>query len=436
MSIIEYILSAFRCLTASKMRTFLTTLGIIVGISSVILINTIGSTISKTMGTLYSDIVEGNQFAVMLFNYDKAINEGDMSGTVITDEMIEAFEDEFDGRVKRVTYAQLGQSTLISNEIVNNDKKDDAIGEAPIYIFSCSPNYYSSSGIDMIDGRFLTDEDVEKSAASVVICEKTADKLFGNHDDCVGKQVNVGSTDTSRLGLNATIVGVYKDKAVTALLGDTGDSPQYAYFTYSCAKNAMGIKSLNSNDIQFIAPDDISSDEMKEAATELFTPYLAEGEMVYTQSSTDQADMINTVINVLTVIIAAIAAISLIVGGIGVMNIMLVSVNERTMEIGVRKAMGADNKSIRIQFITESVVISLIGSVLGIIIGLVEAKLLAMVAIKFLATKSLAINIDLSVPVSAIIGSVIFSFVVGLVFGVYPADKAAKMEVVDALRYE
>ena len=158
--------------------------------------------------------------------------------------------------------------------------------------------------------------------------------------------------------------------------------------------------------------------------------------MLYTESINDDLEAIDTFVGIITKVIAGIAAVSLLVGGIGVMNIMLVSVTERTMEIGVRKAMGADKKSIRIQFITESIMISLIGSVIGIVLGLIEAKLVAMVAVKLTSNLNLPISVDLGIPVGAIIGSVIFSFVVGLVFGVYPADKAAKMEVVDALRYE
>ncbi|WP_156036778.1 ABC transporter permease [Ruminococcus sp. HUN007] len=432
MSITEYILSAFRCLTASKMRTFLTTLGIVVGISSVILINTIGSTISKTMSTALGDLVQGNQFAIMLFDMQKFANEGDMSGTEMTEDMIRQFEDAFDGRVKRVTASMVGHSTLNAN------------GEesSKIIVYSVSPNTITSLGVDIIDGRFITEEDIDNCSASVVITEKTAEKLFGKDASAVGRQVNVSqSTPSPELGratLNATVVGVTKDKIdINALgLGGSDNSPQMAIFPYSYIDRVMGSKVKNSNSIQFIAPDDISPKELKEVATELYTPYLAEGEMVYTESSTEEIEMVDTIINVLTLIIAAIAAVSLIVGGIGVMNIMLVSVNERTMEIGVRKAMGADNKSIRLQFITESIVISLIGSVIGIVLGLIEAKLMAMLAIKFTANLNLPISIDLTVPLGAIIGSVVFSFVVGLVFGVYPADKAAKMEVVDALRYE
>ncbi|MBQ5336354.1 MAG: FtsX-like permease family protein, partial [Oscillospiraceae bacterium] len=147
-------------------------------------------------------------------------------------------------------------------------------------------------------------------------------------------------------------------------------------------------------------------------------------------------DQLDTILGYASTFLLLVSVISLIVGGIGVMNIMLVSVTERTMEIGVRKAMGADNKSIRTQFITESIMISLIGSAIGIVLGLIEAKLVAMFAVKLTSKMNLPINVDLAVPVGAIIGSVIFSFIVGLVFGVYPADKAAKMEVVDALRYE
>ena len=149
---------------------------------------------------------------------------------------------------------------------------------------------------------------------------------------------------------------------------------------------------------------------------------------------------IDQVLNVLTIAISVIAAISLIVGGVGVMNIMLVSVVERTREIGIRKALGAKNKSIRRQFMTEAVVICLMGGVIGILIGVLNGFILAKVAgvlvTNYQPDLSGMLNITVSPSVSAIVISVVFSLLIGIIFGYYPAKRAANMSPIDALRYE
>ncbi|MBR3025006.1 MAG: ABC transporter permease [Oscillospiraceae bacterium] len=420
MSITEHIISAWKCLSSSKMRTFLTTLGIIVGISSVILINTIGSTLGKTVRATMNGFMSGNQFMVGFLKEDY-METGDLSGSAITDEMMGAFEEEFNGKVRRQLILSGGEMTLAGTE-----KK-----EAPISLCGVSENTIQSLSADMDLGRYISAEDTIKASSSVVIYKNTADIIFGKGVDPIGKQVTLGNFNTT-----LTVVGTYIPKVDPSLLGMSDDAPQTAIVPYSYLEKLVGTDLNTSNQIAFIADDDVSSEELKKVAEEVFPKYVPEGEMLYTESLNEDLEQIDTFVGVITKIIAAIAAVSLVVGGIGVMNIMLVSVTERTMEIGVRKAMGADNKSIRTQFITESIMISLIGSAIGIVLGLIEAKLVAMFAVKLTSKMNLPISVDLAVPVGAIIGSVIFSFIVGLVFGVYPADKAAKMEVVDALRYE
>ncbi len=432
MSILEHIISAFRCLSASKMRTFLTTLGIIVGISSVILINTIGNTIGKTIKSSMANIIQGNVFEVYSLDTVEYMESGDMVYEPLPEERLAELEERFKGKVQRQVTNYIGDNTLASDEC-----KDTA----DINVFGVSSNTITTLGGDIISGRYISDEDVDNRKACVVISDSCVKKLFGSKDfDAVGKQLTVGSflpvSDSKRFNMVVTVVGVYKDKIDSSLLGMDDDQPTTAAFPYTYLDDMMGVNSHELFDVVFSADDDVSGDEFKKAAEEIFEGAFSDNISLMVVSISESLEMVDSVIGVITTVIAAIAAISLLVGGIGVMNIMLVSVTERTMEIGVRKAMGADNKSIRMQFITESVLISLLGSVIGIVVGLVEAKLLAMLAIKLTEGKGLPISIDLGVPVSAIVGSVIFSFIVGLVFGVYPADKAAKMEVVDALRYE
>ena len=150
--------------------------------------------------------------------------------------------------------------------------------------------------------------------------------------------------------------------------------------------------------------------------------------------------VMSTAINIVTVIISVIAALSLIVGGVGVMNIMLVSVTERTREIGIRKALGAKKKTIKGQFVTEAIIICLIGGIIGILVGLLNGELVAIIANKIVASQpdyaDLLGNVKVSPPVGGIIISLIFSTLTGVFFGLYPASKAAKMNPIDALRYD
>lgn len=428
MSIFEYISSAARCLAASKMRTFLTTLGIIVGISSVILINTIGNTLGKTIESSMTGIINGNELDITFFNYDDyTYSLGNNA-----DEVADACDTVVGDSGSKLTFYYFGDYEVDSDYAVKKeDKKENSL--PVVTLTGTTQNSKNTFAGEMIEGRYISDDDVSRSSSVAVISDYAAEKLFGTVYGNMGKTVDIKDV------ASFTVVGVYKDKlskANSAILSMMGEAelPTNLIVPYTFTEKIFGDQ--NDDILVYVLDLDADADKISEEIKEKLEAYCPEGHEVLVQAMSQQLNMINSVIGVITKVIAAIAAISLLVGGIGVMNIMLVSVTERTMEIGVRKAMGADNKSIRIQFITESVMISLLGSAIGIVLGLVSAKLLGLVAVKLAERTTLPINVDLSLPVGAIIVSVIFSFAVGLIFGVYPAQKAANMQVVDALRYE
>lgn len=433
MSILEYIVSSARCLAASKMRTFLTALGIIVGISSVILINILGSSLGKTIENVVLSFVSGNiaDIRVDIFTEDLETDgygsyKFDFNGFHgFSDEMLSDFEDSFDNKIDRI----VSEDTGMSGKIVSKDNK-----KVLVSLMGVSPAIEKSNHIEIIDGRFVNKSDVENSLASAVIAEKTAKDYFGKENP-IGQQITVTSENGMSVAL--TVVGVYKMSDSTSFFSANDDDMALpVYFPYTV--NIGNYSYDGSNFIVSYSIDKIEdADAFTKEATDYFNGRFADqGYTVIVDTVTQYTEKVNEVVKVITTIIAAIAAISLFVGGIGVMNIMLVSVSERTMEIGVRKAMGANNRSIRTQFLTESVLITFIGSAIGVIWGMVLAKLAAIIAVKIAASNNFALTVDLTVPASAIILAVFFSFAIGIIFGVYPAAKAAKMEVVDALRYE
>ncbi len=432
MSILEYIISSARCLAASKMRTFLTALGIIVGISSVILINILGSSLGKTIENVVLSFVNGNlaDISINIINDETDVTgygyySVSLNGFVgFTDEILNDFEESFDNKIDRIVSDETG----ISGNIISSDNK-----VVPVSLTSVSPIVEKTNHIDLIKGRFINKSDVDNKFLSVVIAEQTAKEYFGKEDP-IGKQITMTNEG---LPIDMTIVGVYKANENVSFMYDNKENVALtAYIPYT-----VNIYDSMSNGNLFLVSYSIDNIEdataFKKEATDFMNAYFEkDGYDVTVETVTQYTDKVNEVVKVITTIIAAIAAISLLVGGIGVMNIMLVSVSERTMEIGVRKAMGANNRSIRTQFLTESVMITFLGSFIGVIWGMVLAKITAMLAVKLAASNDFDLSVDLSVPASAIILAVVFSFAIGIIFGVYPAAKASKMEVVDALRYE
>lgn len=439
----ENIKEAVTSIFSNKMRSLLTMLGIIIGISSVIIITTIGGSIQSTL-TATLNSLGGNTVTVYVqARYPETEEEWDTwvypdmtDDDYVTQEMIdgliEAYPDEVTG-VAAQNYLGTGQI------------KDDADADnyANVYVDGITPEYLDYMKLEMYAGRSLTRADNATQKKVCVIADTMAESYFGGSDP-IGETVSVTVSDGSIYDF--VVVGVYVYNQ--ALFGKIDTSvPEKDRYTdmmipYQTCSKLSGSDQTGYDYFNLLLTPLADVEQATADIVEYFDALYANNTnfCIYAYNMQSDLGMINTVLNVITVAVSGIAAISLIVGGVGVMNIMLVSITERTREIGVRMALGAKRRTIRQQFVIEAIVLCLIGGVIGILIGVGIGALLGTAAgfiiQNMYSEYSNYIIMEVHPSGTAIMLSLFFSMLTGVFFGYYPANKAAKMEVIDALRYE
>jgi putative ABC transport system permease protein len=407
MNLLSIIRIAFRALVRNKMRAALTMLGIIIGVSAVIAMVSIGQGAQQSVQNQIASIGTN-----LLFVSAGAQNVGGVrSGTgdtgtnTLTVEDLEAIRREVPS-VSMVTPAINTRSQLIFGSQNWNTQ-----------IQGVNEQYPDIRKWNVQDGSFFTDADVRTAARVIIVGQTIADNLFPG-TDAVGQTVRVKD-------LPFRVVGVMARKGQDQQGRDQDDT---AFAPYTTVQK----KILGSPRVQIAYVSAISQDATYTAQMQIgqllrqrhkLGPQDADDFSVRNMS--DIAEAANETNSIMTILLASIASVSLLVGGIGIMNIMLVSVTERTREIGIRMAIGARSSAVRTQFLIESVVLSLTGGLVGILLGLGVSLLIP----SFLGWPT-------SVSTAAVIGSVIFSAAVGIFFGYYPARKAAALDPIDALRYE
>ncbi len=436
----ENIKEALASISSNKMRSILTMLGIIIGISAVITITTIGSSIRSTLNSTLNSL-GGNTIEFYLSARYPTTDEGwddwtypevqdsDLISQELIDELLEKYPQYFDGLVLMERYQ--------SGKVMNGDRY------ANVSVMGVSPEYMNYLKIKTKIGRAMTDADYKGNKNIAVICETMAKNYFGNENP-LGKEITIDCMDGSSLEL--VVVGVYEYNAAIFGKPDTKVKEKdrvttiYTPVSYIQKVQSKEVKGFEYFDV--IVNNQADIQEAQAAGMEFLEPYYADNKNfeITAFNAQSQMGMIDTVINVITLAISFIAAISLIVGGVGVMNIMLVSITERTREIGVRMALGAKRGTIRLQFVIEAIVLCIIGGMIGIAIGVLNGYAIGAVAGALINSMyaEYADYIILSVHPSlkAILWSLFFSMLIGVFFGYYPANKASKMEVIDALRYE
>ncbi|MTI67112.1 MAG: FtsX-like permease family protein [Firmicutes bacterium] len=404
MNFLESIKVAMASLWANKMRSFLTMLGIIIGISSVITIVALGQGSQDLISKEFDKF--GANRVVLQMNWRENPRYEDR----FDDSDVEAIKRVFNEDVKAVS-----PRTSFSAKATKGRE------DASIYINGVNSDYKDIENLQIFKGRFLTESGVKGKRNIAVIDKELAMKIF-KRTNVIGEKLIV---DTNWSKLSYTIVGVYETPASTFDKLNSGENPTRVYIPCTNMKKLGTGGRYYSLEINIEQNKNI--DKVKENIIKLVERRHRNSEKDYYVSYTAQQEkqLLNKIMGTLSTVVGAIAAISLLVGGIGVMNIMLVSVTERTREIGIRKAIGATRKAILIQFLIEAMIISGIGGIIGTILGQTISSIIA-----------LTIGIPPSVSIITIIIAVSFSCIVGIFFGIYPANKAAKLDPIDALRYE
>lgn len=452
MNLRENLRQAIGNLRVNRMRTFLTMLGIIIGIAAVITITTLGESLQKTLELSFQSIGGTNQINAFM-NYqppEDETGEGDYyewkEEDYITLEDLDAFQQDFEGRVKNVVLENhMGDASAVLTE-------DPSADPVKVSIIGTTAGFLENYGLKPLRGRDLSPRDQTEKKAAAVVSDLFV-KYACNGASPIGKAVDI-EQENGQVA-RVYVVGVYRFDRATLRQMTQGDEyskpvaekeiPTGLLLPYSFVKENLNDEMYDMGGIQdftiMAEPGEdvtILQEDIKNWFAENKWP---EGYFTLeTWSSLEDLESIQQVLTIVTLVIAVIAAISLLVGGVGVMNIMLVSVVERTKEIGIRKAMGARNKDIERQFLSETILICLIGGLLGVFFGLIIGFAGAEIGSNLIQSRVPDLTEFSSIKVRpssvAILVSVCFSMLTGLVFGLYPARRAARMSPIDALRYE
>lgn len=402
----EYIKIALMNIKSNKGRSVLTMLGIIIGISSVIMVISIGNGVKSQINKELNDMA-GGMVELYVDNSNNADNSDYLEFTI----------DDLEALKEKVPHIK-GLSPVFGmwGSVSGRKGQFDAI----IYGGMEGFQYYNKEPI--IQGRYFSESDYYAANKVCVMAENSAEQLFGT-SDVLGMSITISLYGTSQ---EFTIIGIRQDSEAS-LLGGNGGGRIMIDVPISVMGSSYGYYVETFNDIVlFSEAPEYSMEVANRAVSILETRHGIRGEnLIIVNDMNTYISQYDTILSAVTLFIVFVAAISLLVGGIGVMNIMLVSVTERTREIGIRKALGARTGSIMLQFLSESAIITLLGGIIGIILGSLGAS----------GVCSL-FNVTAQIEAATVLGASIFSSGVGIFFGIYPARKAAKLSPIEALRHE
>ncbi len=389
--ILQSLKMAWKSIVSNKMRSFLTMLGIIIGVTSLVVLVSI---VESATGSVTSSISSmGNDRLTIRISDDK--------GKPYTwEEVMALSEDE--------SYVE-----VVPQGSANMTASHEGTSES-ITITGTTNGYEEVMQLDIDNGRFIKYSDVENNNYVAVINEYTATTLFG-HSDVVDQSISLD-------GIEFTIVGVLAEEESMSMFSGERMEAYIPYSTLMRVSNSVSDVNL----FYLTAAPEVGGEAAELAITATLSQrFEADTEAFTISNQAELAETMESVTNTMALMLGGIAGISLLVGGIGIMNIMLVSVTERTREIGIRKAIGATYFDIVLQFMIEAIVISLMGCLIGIILSWGAVSLVGVVMVDYI----FALSMDI------ILIAVVFSLFVGVVFGSYPANKAAKKNPIEALRF-
>ena len=387
---------AMKSISGNKFRAFLTMLGIIIGVMALVILVSLVSgatgTVTDTISSLGSNLL--------------SVTVSDDKGAPVTLDTLDEWMAD-----PQIGLAAPSATTTATGKYSSTTKT--------VTVYGATPAYAPINGQTVLLGRFLTQADVENHTSVCIITEKTAEDMVG-YTDCLGEELSLD-------GRKFTIVGIMKndDESLTGILTKNSMT---AYIPYTTLMRLSSTVSSTITSFSVSAPADGNMTTTEAAMKRLLLERFEDDEDAFSLVSQNMLeDAMSSVTGILTVLLGGIAAISLIVGGIGIMNIMLVTVTERTREIGIRKAIGAGRGVILQQFLLESVVLCMIGCAIGVFLSWVVLRLISVMV------ASMGVSFGLEWGVVAI--AVAFCFAIGVIFGLYPANKAAKLPPIEALHY-
>ena len=395
---------ALRSIGANKMRAALTMLGIIIGVMAlVVLVSLVGGATSSV-----TDAVSGLGTSML------TVTISDDKGQPIDLNTVNTWMDEEEGLGLIAPY--LSESATASA----NGESGSANGESgSATVYGVTPAYYEVQGMQLVMGRFLKTSDVENHTYICIINETAATELI-DYTDCVGQAISLN-------GVEYTIAGVLSDDEDNLTSMMTAGSLA-VYLPYTSLLRLSDSLVADVTEFYVSAPADGTMDTVEAAMTDLLMARFEDDEDAFEISNQSVLeDTMSSITSILTILLGGIAAISLVVGGIGIMNIMLVTVTERTREIGIRKAIGATRGNILCQFLMEAVVLCMLGCGLGIF--------LSWAILQTVTTVVSSLDMTFTLDGGVVLIAVVFCFIIGVVFGLYPANKASKLRPIEALHY-
>lgn len=398
---------AMRAIAANKLRSFLTMLGIIIGVASVIAMMAIGQGSKKSIQANIAEM--GSNMIMIRPGQDKGPGGAQQDAS----DMQTLKLKDYEALKEQAKYlSAISPSVNSSGQFINGNNN------TPSTIYGISPDYMQIRQQKVKDGEMFTDEDVRSSAKVCVIGKTVADNLFTNGEDPVGKVIRFNK-------IPFRVVGVLESKGYNSFGMDQDDVVLAPYTTVM--KRILSVTYLQGINASAVTEDmtDLAIEDITSILRENHKLKASDEDNFTIRSQQEMAEMMNSTSDTMTVLLLVVACISLVVGGIGIMNIMYVSVTERTKEIGLRMSVGARGIDILNQFLIESVLLSVTGGLIGVIVGIGAA---------------VGINVFAHWPIQIQPWSVLLSFAVcsatGIFFGWYPAKKAASLDPIEAIRYE